>query len=66
MKYIPTLSDLPADKPNCGNCSHNGTCARSEESGNHNGYIVNPNTREITGMICGCLRWEGKLATKEG
>ena len=60
MRVLPTLSDLPSDRPNCGNCTRHGKCARSSKE-YPNGYVVNPHTREITGMIVGCPQWAGKI-----
>lgn len=61
MQVLPTLDDLPSSGRNCATCTHEGgSCPRSNRQQFPNGYVHNSATREIGGMIAGCMHYTGK------
>lgn len=57
---VPTLSDFPADRPNCGNCTQSrALCPRAKSNKQiHNGLIYR--NGEVQGIIYRCLHYKGK------
>ena len=53
------MYDFPSDEANCGNCTRKGGhCARTEKQF-PNGYILNSQTKEISGIIYSCPNYTG-------
>ena len=65
MRVLPTIEDLPKDKPNCYTCTRTDSLCEREKHGAKNGYLHGV-SGEVTGMISGCIHYQGAYRQEGG